>query len=133
MLKYCGVELDPKSRTLLDYHSVEVARQNGAGGAPTFVLVRASELMSRAWMKDAADAHARDCPNIKRIINQFNRIGVGNSALPETCRCASACSSASSSWRTAAATCRTCTGMYAVFVGLEPVAGRAAAQGPLGD
>jgi hypothetical protein len=24
-------------------------------------------------MKDAADAHARDCPNIKRIINQFNR------------------------------------------------------------
>jgi hypothetical protein len=30
--------------------------------------------MSRAWMKDAADAHARDCPNIKRIINQFNRI-----------------------------------------------------------
>jgi hypothetical protein len=24
--------------------------------------------MSRAWMKDAADAHARDCPNIKRII-----------------------------------------------------------------
>jgi Rap guanine nucleotide exchange factor 6 len=30
--------------------------------------------MSRAWMKDAADAHARDCPNIKRIIKQFNRI-----------------------------------------------------------
>jgi hypothetical protein len=28
------------------------------------VLVRPSELMSRAWMKDAADAHARDCPNI---------------------------------------------------------------------
>ena len=27
-----------------------------------FVLVRPSELMSRAWMKDAADAHARDCP-----------------------------------------------------------------------
>jgi hypothetical protein len=38
------------------------------GGAPTFVLVRTSELMSRNWMKDAADAHARDCPNIKRII-----------------------------------------------------------------
>ena len=33
MLKYCGDELDPKSRTLLDYHPVEVARQNGAGGA----------------------------------------------------------------------------------------------------
>jgi hypothetical protein len=27
MLKYCGDELDPKSRTLLDYHPVEVARQ----------------------------------------------------------------------------------------------------------
>jgi hypothetical protein len=39
-----------------------------------FVLVRPSELLSRAWKKDAADAHARDCPNIKRIINQFNRI-----------------------------------------------------------
>jgi hypothetical protein len=33
LLKYCGDELDPKNRTLLDYHSVEVARQNGAGGA----------------------------------------------------------------------------------------------------
>jgi len=33
MLKYCGDELDPKSRTMLDYHPVEVARQNGAGGA----------------------------------------------------------------------------------------------------
>ncbi len=39
-----------------------------------FVLVRPSELMSRASMKDAVEAHARDCPNIKRIINQFNRI-----------------------------------------------------------
>jgi hypothetical protein len=27
LLKYCGDELDPKSRTLLDYHPVEVARQ----------------------------------------------------------------------------------------------------------
>jgi hypothetical protein len=34
-------------------------------------------------------------------------------------RCASVCSSASSSWRTAAATCRTCAGMYAVDVGLN--------------
>jgi hypothetical protein len=34
MLKYCGDELDlKKSRTLLNYHPVEVARQNGAGGA----------------------------------------------------------------------------------------------------
>ncbi len=33
MLKYCANELDPKSRTLLDYNLVEVARQNGAGGA----------------------------------------------------------------------------------------------------
>ena len=85
--------------------------------APNFVLVRPSELMSRAWMKDAADAHARDCPNIKRIINQFNRIS--RCASPTTRRCASACSSASSSWRTAAATCRTCLGVYAVYVGLN--------------
>ncbi len=27
MLKYCGDELDPKSRTMLNYHPVEVARQ----------------------------------------------------------------------------------------------------------
>jgi hypothetical protein len=27
MLKYCANELDPKSRTLLDYNAVEVARQ----------------------------------------------------------------------------------------------------------
>jgi hypothetical protein len=76
MLKYCGDELDlKKSRTLLDYHPVEVARQNGAGGVRRlFCSWRPSELMSRAWMKDTADAHARDCPNIKRIINQFNRI-----------------------------------------------------------
>jgi hypothetical protein len=70
MLKHCGEELDPKSRTLLDYHPVEVARQMALAARADFVLVRPSELMSRAWMKDAADAHARDCPNIKRIINQ---------------------------------------------------------------
>jgi hypothetical protein len=33
MLKYCGDELDPKSRTLLDYHPVEVARQMALAGA----------------------------------------------------------------------------------------------------
>ncbi len=71
MLKYCGDELDPKSRTLLDYDPVEVARQNGAGGARRLCACgEPSELMSRGWMKDAADAHTRDCPNIKRIINQ---------------------------------------------------------------
>jgi hypothetical protein len=74
MLKYCGDELDPKSRTLLDYHPVEVARQMALAARADFVLVRSSELISRAWMKDAADTHARDCPNIERIINQFNRI-----------------------------------------------------------
>jgi hypothetical protein len=82
MLKYCGDELDPKkSRTLLDYHPVEVAWQNGAGD---FVLVRPSELMSRAWMDNKADAHARDCPNVKRIIKPVQPHqplgGVGNSA-----------------------------------------------------
>jgi hypothetical protein len=55
MLKYCGVELDPKNRTLFDYHPAEWRWWRRAD----FVLVRPSELMSRAWMKDAADAHAR--------------------------------------------------------------------------
>ncbi len=53
MLKYCGDELDPKSRTLLDYHSVEVAREMALAARADFVLVRPSELMSRARMKDA--------------------------------------------------------------------------------
>jgi hypothetical protein len=52
--------------------------------APTFVLVQPSELISRAWMKDAADAHTRHCPNIKRIIKPVQPHqplgGVGNSA-----------------------------------------------------
>jgi hypothetical protein len=56
-----------KSRTLLDYHPVEVARQIALAARADFVLVRPSELMSRACMKDAADAHAYECPNIKRI------------------------------------------------------------------
>jgi hypothetical protein len=42
MLKYCGDELDPKSRTLLDSARAD------------FVLVRPSELLSRAWMNYAA-------------------------------------------------------------------------------
>jgi hypothetical protein len=39
------------------------SRGRGVGGAPTFVLVRPSEVMSRAWMNDAVEAHARDCPH----------------------------------------------------------------------
>ena len=50
----------------------------------TFVLVRPSELLLRVCMKDAADAHARDCPNIKRFVKpvQPHQLlgGVGNSA-----------------------------------------------------
>ncbi len=88
---------------------------DGAGGARRLLCSwQPSELMLRAWMKDATDAHARDCPNIKRIIKPVQPHqplgGVGNNA---TRRCASACSSASLSWRTAAATCRTCTRLYA--------------------
>jgi hypothetical protein len=84
MLKYCGVELDPKSRTLLDDHPVEVVRQMAVAARADFGLVRPSELMSRAWMKDAADARVRDCPNIKRIIKPVQPHqplgGVGDSA-----------------------------------------------------
>jgi hypothetical protein len=42
MLKYCGDELDPKSRTLLDYNPVEVARQM-AVAARTDFCARAAE------------------------------------------------------------------------------------------
>jgi hypothetical protein len=84
MLKYCGDELDPKSRTLLDYHPVEVAAEWRWWRRADFVLVRPSELMSPAWMKDAANAHARDCPNIKRFVKPVQPHqplgGVGNSA-----------------------------------------------------
>ena len=40
MHKYCGDELDPKSRSMLDYHPVEVARQNGAGEARRLLCSR---------------------------------------------------------------------------------------------
>jgi hypothetical protein len=63
---------------------VEVARQMALAARAGFVLVRPSELTSRAWMKDAADVHARDCPNIKRIIKPVQPHqplgGVGKSA-----------------------------------------------------
>ncbi len=55
MLKYCGVELDPKSRTLLDYHPSRSRGRMALAARADVVLVRPSELMSRAWMKDAAD------------------------------------------------------------------------------
>jgi hypothetical protein len=64
MLKYCGDELDPKSRTLLEDHRSRSRGRWSWRRAPTFVLVRPSELLSRAWKKDAAEAHARDCPNV---------------------------------------------------------------------
>jgi hypothetical protein len=38
MLKYCGDELDPKSRTLLDYHPVESRGRWRWRRAPTLCL-----------------------------------------------------------------------------------------------
>jgi hypothetical protein len=115
MLKYCGDELDPKSRTLFDYHPVEFARQMAVAARGDFVLVGPSERMLRAWMKDTADAHARDFPNIKRIIKPVQPHqplgGVGNSARHR--RRADALQHAQALHRaadTAAATCtRACT------------------------
>jgi hypothetical protein len=49
MLKYCGVELDPKSRTLLDYHPSRSRGRMALVARAEFVLVRSCELMSRAW------------------------------------------------------------------------------------
>jgi hypothetical protein len=43
MFKYCGDELDPKSRTLLDYHPVEVARQMALAARADFAIARATE------------------------------------------------------------------------------------------
>jgi hypothetical protein len=71
-------------------------------------------------LKDAADAHARLCPNIKRIINQFNRISPW--VASEIVRRADAPQHAQALHRAGAllpATCRTCTRMYAVYVGLN--------------
>jgi hypothetical protein len=124
MLKYCGGELDPKSRTL----RLPLGRGRAAEWrwrrAPTFVLVRPSELMSRAWMKDTADAHARDCPNIKRIIKPVQPHqplgGVGNSSHHR--RRADAPRHAQALHRAGALLPRraeTCTRMYAVYVGLN--------------
>jgi hypothetical protein len=94
------------------------------------VLVQPSELMSRAWMKDAADAHARDCPNIKRIINQFNRISrwVASEIVCVTDDAQMRLSMLKRFIKLA----HCCRRMYAIYVGLEPV-GRAATQGPLGE
>jgi hypothetical protein len=59
MLKYCGVELDPKNRTLLDYHPVEVERQNGAGARR--LCARATERADVARLVEGRGrcAHAR--------------------------------------------------------------------------
>jgi hypothetical protein len=57
MLKYCGDELDPKSRTLLDYHPVEVARQNGAGGARR-LCARATERADVACLDEGRGRRA---------------------------------------------------------------------------
>ena len=132
-LKYCGDELDPKSRTLLDDHR-SIARQMALVRAD-FVLVRANELMSRAWMKDAADAHARDCPNIKRIINQFNRISRWvASEIVRVTDDAQMRLSMLKRFIELAHCCRDVQNLHAHARHLrrpQPVAGRAAAQGPL--
>jgi hypothetical protein len=75
MLKYTdAADIDPKARTVLDFHPIELARQLALAAHECFVAVRPQELMSRAWMKDSADVHAQKCPNVKRMIEQFNRI-----------------------------------------------------------
>jgi hypothetical protein len=90
------------------------------------VLVRPSELilMSRAWMKNTADAHARECPNIKRIIKPVQPHqplgGVGNSACHR--RRADVPEHAQALHRAGALLPRraeTCTRLYAVYVGLN--------------
>ncbi len=125
MLKYCGDELDPKSRTMLDYHPVEVAWQMALAARADFVLVRPSELMSR--LDEGRGRRARATARTSSASSdQFNRISRWVASeivrVTDTRRYASACSSASSSWHTAAATCRTCTRMYAVYVGLNQCA-----------
>ncbi len=58
MLKYCGDEVDPKSRTLLDYHPVEVARQM-ALATPRRLCARAAERADVARLDEGRDRRAR--------------------------------------------------------------------------
>ena len=58
MLKYCGDELDPKSRTLLDYHPVEVARQMALAGRADF-CARATERADVARLDEGRGRRAR--------------------------------------------------------------------------
>jgi hypothetical protein len=118
MLKYCGDELDPKSRTLFDYHPVEVARQMALVVRADF-CARATERADVACLDEGRGRRARarlpEHQAHHQPVQPHQPLGgVGNSARHR--RRADApqpCSSASSSWRTAAATCRTCTGVYA--------------------
>ncbi len=73
MLKYHVDDAEPRSRSVLDFHPLEVARQLALAAHDEFVRVRPAELQSRAWMKDSADVHAKLCPNVKQLITQFNR------------------------------------------------------------
>jgi hypothetical protein len=73
MLKYCGDELDPKSRTLLDYHPVEVARQMVRR---LFVLVRASEVMSRLDEGRFIEL-AHCCRDVHRTCSRMYAVDVG--------------------------------------------------------
>jgi hypothetical protein len=59
MLKYCGDELDPKkSRTLLDYHPVEVARQMALVSRAEF-CARATERADVARLVEGRGRRAR--------------------------------------------------------------------------
>jgi hypothetical protein len=70
-LKYCGDELDLKSRTLLDYHPVEVARQMALAARADF-CARAAE---RACVVRLDEGRTRaNARTSSASSNQFNRI-----------------------------------------------------------
>jgi hypothetical protein len=112
-----------KSRTLLDYHPVEVARQMALAAGADF-CARATERADVARL-DVRRARAQ-LPEHQRIINQCSTASAAGwrrkyCASPTTRRCASACSSAR--FIELAHCCRDVQNlharMYAVYVGLN--------------
>jgi hypothetical protein len=75
MLKYCGDELDPKRRTLLDYHPVEVAQQMALAARADF-CARATERADVARLDEGCGRRATRATarTSSASSNQFNRI-----------------------------------------------------------
>eukprot|EP00019_Armaparvus_languidus_P011826 CAMPEP_0168581012 /NCGR_PEP_ID=MMETSP0420-20121227/1142_1 /TAXON_ID=498008 /ORGANISM="Pessonella sp." /LENGTH=499 /DNA_ID=CAMNT_0008615245 /DNA_START=290 /DNA_END=1789 /DNA_ORIENTATION=+ len=63
-----------KHTTILNFHPFEIARQLTIASHALFLQVRVEEFIKRTWMKDDATKREKECPNIMRCVEQFNRI-----------------------------------------------------------